>query len=104
MLKSLPQKFCWFSAQVHTEFLCHFQVYNTYRQVADQPKKYFTLARRAALKRSRGDKHRKSCLRQHRLNIQQDRIEKKHRKEERKNLYCQKLETQAKKRRYLGDN
>jgi hypothetical protein len=35
----------------------------------------------AALKRSRGDKHRKSCLRQHRLNIQQDRIEKKHRKE-----------------------
>jgi hypothetical protein len=37
MLKSLPQKLCWFSAQVHTEFLCHFQVYNTYRQVADQP-------------------------------------------------------------------
>ena len=63
----------------------------------DKRKKYFTLARRAALKRSRGDKHRKSCLRQHRLNIQQDRIEKKHRKEERTNLYCQKLETQAKK-------
>jgi hypothetical protein len=63
----------------------------------DKRKKYFTLARRAALKRSRVDKHRKSCLRQHRLNIQQDRIEKKHRKEERKNLYCQKLETQAKK-------
>lgn len=42
-------------------------------------KKYFTIARRSALRRSRGGKHRKSCLRQHRLNIQQHRIERKHR-------------------------